>query len=60
MCNFVAIMIICLHVILIFMIGSLSIDSKLFIDGMWVVVLVPTAKTRDGATFHPLVLMSML
>ena len=55
-----AIIYIFLIVLLIFMIGSLSIDSKLFIDGMWVVVLVPTAKTRDGATFHPLVLMSML
>ena len=48
MCNFVAIMLICLHVILIFMIGSLSIDSKYFIDGMCVVALASAAKTMSG------------
>jgi len=53
----VAIMLICLNIFLIFMIGSLSIASSLFIDGMCVVALAPVTKTMSGATFHPLAMM---
>ena len=47
-----AILLICLNVILIFMIGSLSFVSKFFIDGMCVVALAHVTSTTSGATFH--------
>ena len=53
-------MLICLNVLMIFMIGSLSIDSKLLIDGMCVMALALAAKTMSRASFHPLVLMSLM
>ena len=55
-----AIMFICLNVFLIFVIGILSFVSKLFIDGIFVVALAPTARTISGATFHPLVVMLLM
>lgn len=48
----VAMMLICLNVFLIFVLGSLSLVSKLFIDGMCVVALAPAAKT-SFFTFPP-------
>jgi hypothetical protein len=45
-------MLICLKVLLIFIIESLGLVSKLFIDGMCVVALAPATKTMSGATFH--------
>ena len=57
---YVAIMLICLNVLLIFIIGSLSIVSNLFIDGMCVVALAPMTNTMSGATFHPLVMMLLM
>ena len=56
----VAIMLICLNVLLIFMIGSLSILFSLFIDGMCVVALAPAANTMSGVTFHPLAMMLLM
>ena len=42
-------MLICLNIFLIFMIGSLSIDSKFLIDGLCVMAFAPTAKTMSRA-----------
>ena len=47
------IVVICLNRLLIFVIGSFSIASKLFIDGMCVVAFAPATKTMNGATMHP-------
>ena len=47
----------CLNVQLIFVIGTFSLISKLFIDGMCVMAFAPTTKTISGATIHPLVVM---
>ena len=43
-----------------FMIGSLSIVSSLFIDGMCVVALAHATNTINGATFPPLVMMLLM
>ena len=48
-----AIMLICLNVLQIWDIGSLSFVSSSFIEGMWVVALAPDASTMSGATFQP-------
>jgi hypothetical protein len=53
-------MLICLNVLLIFMIGSLSIVSSLFIIGMCVVALAPTTNTMSRATSHPLAMMLLM
>jgi hypothetical protein len=53
-------MLICLNVLLIFMIGSLSIVSKFFIDGMCVMALAFATNTMSGATFHPRVMMLLM
>ena len=53
-------MLICLNVLLIFVIGSLSIVSEFFIDEMCVVVLAPATDTMSGATFHPRVMMLLM
>ena len=53
-------MLICLNVLLIFMIGSLSIVSSLFVDGMCDVALAPATNTISGATFHPLVMTLLM
>jgi hypothetical protein len=53
----VAIMLICLNVSLIFVIGSLSVVSSFFIDGICVVLLAPATNTMSGATFQPFVMM---
>ena len=54
-------MLICLNVLLIFMIGSLSIISSIiFIDGMCVVAFALAINTMSGATFHPLVMMLLM
>ena len=45
---------------LVFMIGSLSIVSKFFIDGMCVVALAFMTNTISGATFHPRVMMLLM
>ena len=56
----VAIKLICLNVFLIFVIGSSSIFSRFFIDGMCVVPLAPATNTMSGATFHPLVMVLLM
>jgi hypothetical protein len=48
----VAIMLICLNVFFIFVIGSLSVDSSVFIAGIWVVPRAPATSTVSGATFQ--------
>ena len=53
-------MLICLIVLLIFMLGSLSIVTSLFIDGMCIVALAHATKTMSGATFHPLAMMLVM
>jgi hypothetical protein len=53
----VAIMLICLNVFLIFVIGSASVVSSFFIDGICVVPLAPATSTMSGATFQPFVMM---
>ena len=53
----VAIMLICLNVFFIFVIGSLSVVSSFFIDGMCVVPLAPASNTMSGATFQPFAMM---
>ena len=55
-----AILLICLNVLLIFMTGSSSIVSSLFIDGMCVAALAPATNTMSGATFHSLVMMLLM
>ena len=57
---YVAIMLICLNVFLIFIIGSLSVVSELSINGMCFVALALATKTMSGATFHPLVVMMLM
>jgi hypothetical protein len=54
----VAIMLICLYVSFIFVIlGSLSVDFSVFIDGIWVVPHAPATGTMSGATFQPFAMM---
>ena len=53
----IAIILICLNVFLIFVIGSVNVDSKFFIEGIYVVPLAPAANTMSGATFQPFVVM---
>ena len=53
----VAIMLICLNVSFIFVIGSLSVVSSFFIDGMCVVPLAFATSTMSGATFQPFAMM---
>ena len=53
-------MLICLNVLLIFIIGSLSIVTSLFIDGMCVVALAHATNTMSGVTFHPLAMMLLM
>ena len=55
-----AIILICLNVLLIFKLGSLSIVSRFFIDGMCVVTFAFVTNTMSEATFHPLVMTKML
>ena len=43
-----------------FLSGSLSVVSKLFIDGMCVVALALVSNTMSGATFHPLEIMLLM
>ena len=50
-------MLICLNVSLIFVIGSLSVVSCIFIDGICVVTLAPVTNTMSGATFQPFAMM---
>ena len=57
---YVAIVLICFDVILVFITGSFTLVSKLFIDGVCEVVLALVAKTMVGATFHPLVAMLLM
>ena len=53
----VAIMLICLNVFLIFVIGSVSVVSSFFIDGICVVPLAHVTITMSGATFQPFAVM---
>lgn len=53
----VVVVLICLDVILVFVIGSFNLVSKLCIVGMRVVALVPATKIMSGATVHPFVAM---
>ena len=46
---------------LIFVTGIIGFVSKLFIDGICVVVaLAPTTKTMSGAMFHPFVVILLM
>ena len=40
--------------------GILNFFSKIFIEGIYVVVLVPAVMTINGFTFHPLLVMSSI
>ena len=42
------------------MMGSLSVVSRIFIDGMCVVALAPATGTMSRATFHPLEIMLLM
>ena len=53
----VAIILICLNVLLIWVVGSLSIVSSSFIEGMCVVALAPDGSTISGAMFQPLAMI---
>ena len=53
-------MLICWNVVFIFMIGSWSIVSRFFIDGICVVALAPAISIVNGATFQPLVVMLLM
>ena len=53
----VAIKLICLNMCLIFVIRIVNVDSKFFIEGIYVVPLAPAASTMSGATFQPFVVM---
>ena len=52
-----AIILICLNLFLIFVIGSVNVDSMFFIDEIYVVPLAPAASTMSGAIFQPFVMM---
>ena len=54
------ILLICLNVLLIFVVWSLSFVSSSFIEGMCVVVLAPAASTISGVTFHPLAMILLM
>ena len=56
----VAIMLICLNVLLVCVIGSVSVVSNFFIDGICVVPLAPATSTMSGATFQPFVIRLFL
>ena len=56
----VAIMLICLNVLLIFTIGSLSIVYSFLIDGMCVVALAHVTNTMSGAMFHPFAMILLM
>ena len=57
---FVAIVLICLNVLLIFVVGNFILISKLFINGICVMALALATKTVSGATLHPLVVMLLM
>ena len=50
----VAIMLICLNVFLIFVIGSVSVVSNFFIEGICVVPRAPATSTMSGRRSNPL------
>lgn len=56
----VGIVLICLNALLTFVIGSFSLVSKLFIDGMCIVALELAIKIMSGVTVHPLVVMLLI
>lgn len=49
-----------LLIFVIFVIGSFSLVSKFFIDGMYVLVFGHATKTMSGATIHPLDVMLLM
>ena len=53
----IAMVLISLKVCLIVFSGILNFSSKIFIEGMCVVALVPTMMIINGSTFHPLLVM---
>ena len=55
-----AIIFICLNVLLICDVGSLSFVASSFIEGMWMVALAPDANTISGATFQPRAIISLM
>ena len=53
----IAIVLISLKVCLIVYFGILNFFSKIFIEEMCVVTLVPAVMTINGSSFHPLLMM---
>ena len=53
----IAMVLISLKVCLIVFSSILNFSSKIFIEGMCVVALVPAVMTINGSTFHPLLVM---
>jgi hypothetical protein len=53
----VAIMLVCLHVLFVFVTGCFILVSKFFIDRICEVALAPASKTMTRAIFHPLIAM---
>ena len=54
---YIAMVLISMKVCLIVSFGILNFSSKIFIEGVCVVALVPTMMTISGSTFHPLLVM---
>ena len=53
----IAMVLISLKVYLIVFLGILNFSSKIFIEGLCMVALVPIVMTISGSTFHPLLVM---
>src|SRR5665213_2102721 len=53
----IAMVLIFLKVFLMVAMGILSLCSRIFIDGMWVVARAPAVMTISGSIFHPLMAM---
>ena len=53
----IAMVLISLKIFLMVSSGILNFSSKIFIEGMCVVVLAPAVMTINGSTFHPLLVM---
>ena len=56
----VAVMLSCLHVSLIFVMGSLSVVSSFFMDGISVGPLAHATSIMSGTTFQPFVMMALM
>ena len=53
----IAMVLISMKVCLIISFGILNFSSKIFIEGVCVIALVPAMMTISGSTFHPLLVM---